>query len=168
MSEPVPIKLSAMRNLIPIFCLLFVITASCKQVQTDEQLVNSFVKEWISSAGSKACALKYLNIHESQLQDKAKKKFFFEWFSYISKCLNEEIVKNNGRFLIIPHQNNQENKMIKEFNLITDDYGGVFYVVTDSVVVTSIIVKNGKVISFCPILNQGNKINRPWFINEKY
>jgi len=155
-----------MRNLILFFSLLFVITASCKQVQTDEQFVNSFVNDWISSAGSKACALKYLNIHESQLQDEAKKKFFFEWFSYISKCLNEEIVKNNGRFLLIPHQNNQENKMIKEFNLITDDYGGVFYVVTDSVVVTSIIVKNGKVISFCPILNQGSRINRPWFINQ--
>lgn len=154
-----------MRNLIPIFFFLFVITESCKQVQTDEQLVNSFVKEWISSAGSKACALKYLNIHKSQVQDNEKKKIFFEWFSYVSKFLNEEIAKNNGGFLIIPHQNNEENKMIKEFNLITDDYTGVFYVITDSKVVTSIIVKNGKIISFCTILNQGTKINRPWFIN---
>ena len=129
-------------------------------------LLNSFVKDWIVSSGSEDCAIKYLEIHKSQIHDKEKKKIFFEWFSYLSKFLNEEIAKNNGSFQIISHQNNQENKMIKEFNLITENYDGVFYVITGNKVVTSVIVKNDKIISFCPILNQGNKINRPWFINE--
>lgn len=155
-----------MRNLSLFFCLFYVITASGQGSQTDEQLVNSFVKKWMESAGSEDCALKYLEIHDSYLQDSEKKKFFFEWFSSFSKTINEEIIKNNGKFQIIPHKIDDENKMIKEFNLVLDDYTGVFYLIINSKVVTDIIVKNGKIISYCPMLNQGDKKNRAWFVNK--
>ena len=155
-----------MRNLL-FFCFLFcAIAGSGQGNQDNERIVNLFVQEWLSSAGSEDCALKYLEIHASYLQDSEKKRFFFEWFSLFSKTIHEEIIKNNGKYQIIPHQNNQENKIIKEFNLITDDYAEVFYLVANNKVVTSIILKDGKIISYCPMLNQGSKINRAWFINK--
>jgi len=156
----------AMRNLIFSFCLCVVVTGSAQTKQTDVQFVNSFVKEWIESIGSEDCALKYLEIHNSYLQNIEKKKFFFEWFSLFSRTINQEIIKNNGNYQIIPHVNPDKNAMIKEFNLIADDYSGVFYLIIGDKVVTDIIVKDSKIISYCPVLNQGKKINKAWFVNR--
>jgi hypothetical protein len=159
-----------MRNLILLFCLFFVFSSSMKKAQTDEQIVNAFVKEWIDTSGSEACALKYLNIHESYLQEGEKKKFLFEWFSSIGKVYKEEILKNNGKYQIIAHENNKENDLIKKFNLKTDDYSGVYYFIIGGKVIAPIIVKEGRIISFSTVWIHVNvnQFNKPWFINQPF
>lgn len=152
-----------MRYLILIFIFLSV---STQKEKTDERLVNLFVKEWIQSNGSNECAKKYLDINSYYLQDIEKNKFLFEWFSLFSKSLKEEIDKNDGKYQIFAHIKNEEKDLIKTFNLKTDDFSGVYYLAIDNKIFNSIIVKNGKIISFCPLMNQGSRINIPWFINE--
>lgn len=157
-----------MRNLILSFYLLFVTLASGQQVQTDEQLVDSFVKEWINTSGSEECALKYMNIHESQLQNEEKRKLFFQTFSFIGTLLKEEIIKNDVKYQIVAHAKNMDNDYVKKFNLIAEDYSGVFYLVLNNKVILPIIVKEDRIISYSHVWIHVNinKFNKPWYINQ--
>jgi hypothetical protein len=157
-----------MRNLLLLFSLFFVFPSLGQNHQSDEQIVNSFVKEWIGTSGSEVCALKYMNIHESQLQDEEKKRLFFLTFSFIGNLLKDEIMKSDEKFQIISHENNKGNDMIKKFNLKTDDYSGVYYLIIDGKVITPIIVKEGRIVSYSQVWIHVdiNKFNKPWFINQ--
>lgn len=131
--------------------------------------MNAFVKEFLDSSGSKDCAMKYLNIDSSYFKDEEQKKFFFEWFAAYSLEMKKETMKNNGNYKIISHMDESENNMIKKYNLETDDYSGVFYLITGDKIATSIIIKNRKIISYCPLLNLGRAdLSVPWFINEPF
>ena len=152
-----------MINLILIFIFFSI---SAQNDQNNERVANSFIKEWIESNGSKECAAKYLAIDKTYIQDSKKNKFLFEWFSIFGKSIKDEINKGSGNYKIIAHEKNAKMDLIKEFNLETDDYSGVYYLVVGGKVINSIVVKNGKIISYCPLMNQGSKINKPWFINE--
>jgi hypothetical protein len=158
------------RNLILLCYLFFVIPALGQQVQTDEHLVDSFVKEWIESSGSEDCALKYLDIHTSYVQDEEKKKLFFETFSLFGKTFKEEINKNDGKYQLIAHKTNNENDLIKKFNLKTVDYSGVYYLIVNGKIITSIIIKEGRIVSYCVIFVHPDKgrFEKPWYINEAF
>lgn len=157
-----------MKNMFLIICFVVTFSASEQKEQTDQQLVNSFVKDWIKSDGSKECALKYLEIHKSYLQDEKKKKFLFDVFSTFAKTYKEAIDKNGGKYQILAHKGNEENESIKKFNLKTDDYSGVYYLVYGDKVLNSIIVKDGRIISFSVAFVHRNmgRFNIPWFINQ--
>lgn len=155
-----------MKYLLLIFSLLFVSTGSNPNERTDQRLANSFVKDWLDSNGSKECALKYLEIDNFYLKSKEKKEFVLEWFSEFGRFLKGEIDKNEGKYQILAHKGNEENESIKKFDLKTDDYSGVYYLVSGNEVLNSIIIKNGKIISYCPVMKQGSSINQPWFINQ--
>lgn len=59
--------------------------------------------------------------------------------------------------------------MIKAYNLETDDYSKVFYLIIGNKIATAIIIKNKKIISYCPHLRLGRaEINIPWFISEPF
>lgn len=114
--------------------------------QDEEKLVKLFVKEWLASNGSKECADKFLDIHDSYLNNKDKRDFLFSWFSLFCKNINEEINRNKGLYQIVSHQDN--NITIKEFNLKLVDYSGVYYLQSGNKILTNLIVKNKKIISF--------------------
>lgn len=149
-----------------IICFVVTFSASGQKKQTDQQLANSFVKDWLDSNGSEACALKYLEINDFYLRDKEKEKFVLEWFSISAKFLKGEIEKNGGKYQIIAHKGNEKNESIKKFNLKADDYSGMYYLVSGGKVLNSIVIKDGKIISYCPVMNQGEPVNYPWFINQ--
>jgi hypothetical protein len=161
------IILALMKNLLFLISLLFLFSSAGQKAQTDEQLIRAFVTEWIDTSGSEGCALKYLNIHESYLQGE-NKKFLFEWFSLIGKFYKEEIHKNSGKYQILAHEANPENDSIKRFNLKTDSYSGVYYLIVGGKIVAPIIVKEGKIISFSTVWIHVNvnEFNKPWFINR--
>lgn len=154
-----------MKNLF-LFCfVLLTIETYAQNRQGEEQFVNTFVKEWLASNGSKECAIKFLDIDNRYLNDNEQKDLLFSWFSLFGKNINEEINRNKGIYQVIPHS--CDNSIIEKFNLKIADYSGVYYLVSRDKILTSIVVKNNKIISFCPMLNQGTKTNKAWLINEQ-
>ena len=158
-----------MKNLLILVFLMLVFSSSKGQKdKANDKIVYSFVEEWLSSSGSEECALKFLNIHKSYLDTDEAKNFFFEWFASFCQVIKGEIEKSNGEYQIIKHKHNTNNEAIKKFNLSTNDYSGVYYLIINGEVVTSLIVKNSRIISYCVIMVHPNKsrFNRPWLINE--
>ncbi len=148
--------------------MVFSIIVSGQNYQADQKIIDSFLNKICTSTDSTGKLLEYLDLHNSYLREKKSEVLFLELFHLYCNEI-KVVMGNNPRYKIISHKDNEECTLIKEYNLKTNDYTGVYYIVSNDKIISLIIIKNQKIISFCCSLDliwmDNKKIKWPWLIN---
>ena len=145
------------------FLLLLSAGTGISQSTDDSKLVTDFfeiiVKKDSTDVGALLPYLDYSGIKLERSQD-----VMIQMITFYAFVVNGWIKDHHGEYKIYPHHS-VANKFTERYSLQYNDLENVYYVVSEDKIVTPIIVKNGKIISFFTGLIQGTKKVHPVLLN---
>ena len=167
-NSPLPqvtINKKVMRYILLLLFACSTLLSFAQHQRKDKAFVRKYVKEVLKTSDLKACAEKYLDIHESYYETDADTNLVVKWYVRQNKLMKYRIKKNNGKYKILSHIKHSDHPLIKSYKLKVDDYSGVFYIISKDEAVGFVIVKDEKIITnFCLYL-VGTQFNYPWYTN---
>ncbi len=137
--------------------LSFMLITSCHSQKTDRELVTEFVNKVLMEDNFDIKKIKrFINVKEHDEK-------FYQLLELNIKEIHTKLRDKSMNFSIEKHN---DDLIIKEYNLIHDNYDKVYYIICDNTVVTPIVLDEGdqKIIAFFTALTKKRGKNYPWLL----
>ncbi len=145
--------------------LIFIImSTACNEGVNERQdidIVKNFVASVVTNDSFDISTIgEYVHAQQTPLDDAAMQEVLSSYISY----MRETIGKNSGKYEIVRSDSGDHRKLIEDYDLQYDDTMSTFYLVAGEKLVTHIIVKEGKVISFFTSITKKKRNRYPWIL----
>ncbi|WP_147376136.1 hypothetical protein [Ichthyenterobacterium magnum] len=149
-----------------IFIIFFCIAIfSCQSQDKNKETIIKFINNIVLNSNYDSSDLEYyLDIDKETLEDKNKKDFFISLMDDNIIDIKQKIDKNELNYIILSNKEAIEKGITS--NLIYNDYSKVYYVIVENKIITPIIIKNDKIVSFFYGLTKKENESRPMLLNN--
>ena len=150
-----------MKNILTAIILL---AAKTLYSQNDEVNIDSFMKNVILNKSFKVEGIdKYVTINKEVLN--SKKNELYQILNMNIDDIRKSLDDCGSEYKIVQHYK-LEKKQLSEYRLEYNDYDKVYYVLCNQKIVTSIVIKDDKIVSFFTTLKKFENQNyKPWLLN---
>lgn len=133
------------------------------QVRNDESFVNKFITDAVLNPAFK---IESVSDYVLFTNDTSSEESSLQFLKLNMDEIRKSLEACNNNYQIIQH-NRITPDVLGKYVLDYSDHRSIYYIVCDSKVLTHVILKNGKVISFFTKLKKADSQQyKPWILNQ--